>query len=290
VCYGHIKDDRQYNLEEVSTAERESLQLFLVSIKKAIDRIADAYHVYPEIRYVDFADIRAGTSRLTDDPGYLSHLVDIRDNYPGFTVGDPLGYIETYAIDATNNLTVAQESQIVSSSLRYMTNRANFFSSAQTVLPDHLVLKALQRALEFAKAAVRKTIQVDMVDRKNPQFIKPDVTSRQSMYAAFKVLIDKRDKDKTLTQPHTLLAKLDAEFETLLERTIKGEVPIKDYTQWLGFHYLIAVEAALQLALGCHRYVENVAWEKGIELMEAHDEQQYRPYLIGTGEKIEMTY
>ncbi len=274
VGYARLDDNGQY-VRSRSEEEVVGQEVFAESLRTMIKMQAARYHVHSEAHVISLVDAQEGVSELTADPLFLDHIAKAPDMW---RLGDPLQRLREHAIDIEKPLTEQQSACIAATALRYMTFRAKYFVGALQHLEEDpsltdLQLETLQRALEFAKAAARKTMAMTAVE--GLYLGKGDVTSRESMYGQFQVLTQRVDRDGTMAASHSQVVRLNGEYDEILERSIEKKTT-DEYETWLKTKIVDALRAAYQLAASCHRYVDRVMWDKAIVLDDFHDDEAYR--------------
>lgn len=274
VGYARLDDSGHY-VRSRSEEEVIAQEVFAESLRTMIKMQAARYHVHSEAHVISLVDAQEGVSELTADPLFLDHIAKAPNTW---RLGDPLQKLREQAIDIEKPLTEQQSARVAATALRYMTFRAKYFAGALQHLEEEpslndLQLEALQRALEFAKAAARKTMAMTAVE--GLYLGNGDVTSKESMYNQFQILTQRVDHDGTMAEAHREVVRLNTEYDVVLERAIEKK-RTDEYEAWLKTKIVDALRVAYQLAASCHGYVDQVMWDKSIVLDDFHDDEAYR--------------
>jgi len=232
-------------------------------ITGTIRYVTERFHVHLEGKtYTD-----AGLARMGNriyDALWLSHALDIQDNYPDWSHRKPLEILRPYAVDI-HNLTEPREISLTGAvATRYMDGKVSIFEEAGEFNPDsRRDLLRFQRALEAPKAYARKMIAVSALE--GCHITNPDVTSRQNMRDQTNAILDRIDTTGKMRRYNDLLVGLDREYDQVLDEALKSD-SISEYEMWLAGNYLASCALALRLAHGYARHIDEVTlWHPSID-------------------------
>ncbi len=239
---------------------------------EGIVRDAEArYGVYIEERVVaEEAFFQAGTYSddgisYSLDPLYVRHLITVAEQKPEWAYGtmpldgyrepmcDPHGEDRAAVAWSTVHFTEHKQAHMAAAMARA--------SSGETDYND------LQRALELPKAMGRKAIVVcgGMVDL--------GVTDKQAMHTRLNQLTHQFQNGGRLRHAQHALQQLDADYSRVLEASLRGDMSIEGYQQWLRENQLPALEIAHEIAKGWGEvfevHAQQVSRETGIKAEEA---------------------
>ncbi|HEX7632745.1 MAG TPA: hypothetical protein VF401_00300 [Candidatus Saccharimonadales bacterium] len=225
-------------------------------IQGAIRAVDERFHVRLEGKQFTEHAIAYGGHSIAS-PLWLSHALDIQDNYPQWAHRAPVEQLRPYAVNLDGDLhSPYKRSAVAQEIYQYFGHKVRMFSEAGEFSAERPTdLHRLQRALEAGKAYARKGLAIMALE--GAAVIGADVTSKASMRDQSARLLEKIDKNGSMQRATDLLNGLDAEYGELLNQAAtSGDT--RAYGTWLKQNYLPACAASLRLSQEYLDYVDHL--------------------------------